>query len=81
MTWKCRHMKIVTKELILELKVLTHDFKVLKHEDSSKSRIEVLTHDTKVSTYVNRGPSLGRLMIKSRHMILRCRHMEIVCIN
>ena len=30
-------MKIVSKELILELKVSTHDFKELTHEDSGQS--------------------------------------------
>ena len=66
---RCRHMKIVSKELIMELKVSTRDFKVSTHEDNSKFRNEVSTHDTKVSTHVKRGPSLGRLMIKRRHII------------
>ena len=34
MTLKSQHIKIVSKELILELKVSTHDFKESTHEDS-----------------------------------------------
>ena len=63
-------MKTVSKELILELKVLKHDFKESTHEDSIQRigsglegvdtcrqwtyGIEVSTYDIEVSTHINR---------------------------
>ena len=67
-------MKTVSKELILDLKVSTHDFKESTHVDSGhmelkyryietetkllKSNDQESTHDTGVSPRVNRGQSL-----------------------
>ena len=58
--WKCQHislksrqMKTVSKELILELKVSTHDFKVLTHEDNRQSGNKMSTHRIKESTHEN----------------------------
>ena len=61
-----------------EIKVSTHRFEESTHEDNSKSGIEVSAYDTKVLAHVNKGSSLERLMIKSRHIILKWRHMETV---
>ena len=44
-------MKTVSKELILELKVSTHDFKVSTHEDNRQFENKVLAHRVKESTH------------------------------
>ena len=61
--------------------MLTHDFKVSTHEDNRKSKIEVSTHDTEVSTHMDKGTSWEILMIKSRNIVSKYRHMETVRFN
>ena len=48
------HMKTIYKDLIMELKVLTHGFKESTHEDkgqSLKMNDQESTHELKVSTH------------------------------
>ena len=84
-TWKyvlgkwCQHMETVHKELILEIKVLTHGFEVSTHRDRGQS---FENEWSGVDTWI-RGvdtcdlrTKFEKLMIKSRHMKLKCQHMK-----
>ena len=49
---RCRHMKTMSKKLILDLKMSTHDFKELTHGiELSTHDIEVLTHRDRDQTF------------------------------